>query len=145
MAGEVAARALQPVGVRLALVGLGGAAGGLLRYAIDSQVPHAVVPWDIIAINVIGSFLLGLVAASAPRDAWWIPAVGPGFLGGFTTFSTVAALRWSADASLVDAAVVLGATLLAATGAAAMAMRMGDPRHVTQDETTWDESEGELP
>ena len=72
------------------LVALGGALGVLARWGV-SRLPMeaAAAPWATAGINVAGSFALGvLVAATAPgtlRDA-----VGVGFLGGFTTFSTFA-------------------------------------------------------
>jgi CrcB protein len=83
--------------------------------AIDAFVPDtAAVPWDIAAINVVGSLALGLLAARlAERGSqWWAPLATTGVLGGFTTFSAVAALRWTADASVPAA---LGWRLGAAT------------------------------
>jgi fluoride exporter len=67
------------------LVAAAGAAGVLARYGL-SRLPlgPAALPWTIVAVNVAGSFLLGLlVAEPAAADA-----LGAGFLGGFTTFST---------------------------------------------------------
>jgi CrcB protein len=67
------------------LVATGGAAGVLARYGLGIWVPSI---WTIAAINLAGSFLLGaLLHASWPealRDG-----IGIGFLGGFTTFSTL--------------------------------------------------------
>lgn len=64
----------------------GGAAGVLSRWAI---VQASASIWAIVAVNVVGSFLLGVLMASArhvPADLE--QALGIGFLGGFTTFST---------------------------------------------------------
>jgi len=67
------------------LVTLAGALGVLSRYGLSTATEG---PWAIAAINIAGSFALGLMVASE----WGTPqaraAVGAGFLGGFTTFST---------------------------------------------------------
>ena len=74
-------------------IALGGALGALLRFAI-STVALAVLPeWTVagtLIANILGSFVIGLVAAwvvrrgvSIEREAFLIT----GFCGGFTTFS----------------------------------------------------------
>ena len=75
---------------------VGGGTGALARYAIGHWAArfHSVqdFPWHTFAINVVGSFLLGLVAywyAQRPADRLvWYVLLGTGFCGGFTTFST---------------------------------------------------------
>ncbi|MFI2754598.1 fluoride efflux transporter FluC [Cellulomonas sp. P22] len=75
------------------LVGLGGALGGLVRWSLTQVVrePAGAFPWTTFAINVVGSFLLGLlvvgVVGRLGAPAWVRPALGTGLLGGFTTFS----------------------------------------------------------
>ena len=81
------------------IVALGGALGAISRYALDRAVTAAVggqTVLGILLINVTGSFLLGVfVAASAavsdgqgwPSSARMLVAVG--FLGSYTTFSTL--------------------------------------------------------
>lgn len=70
-------------------VGLAGAAGVLARYGIGTAVSSAALPWATVAINVAGSLALGFLVAASE---WFSPelraALGVGFLGGFTTFST---------------------------------------------------------
>jgi CrcB protein len=70
------------------LVTLAGAAGVLARYAISSAFHGDALPWATVGINVAGSFALGVLVVVD----WWTPeartALGVGFLGGFTTFST---------------------------------------------------------
>ena len=77
-------------------VALGGAIGTALRILLDimlSLVLFTMSMVSIIAINAVGSFLLGFLVAgiwtrkSTPQ--WMKLAVGPGVLGGFTTFSGV--------------------------------------------------------
>jgi len=68
------------------LVAIGGAMGALARFGI-AQATSSI--WAILAINVAGSFALGVLIASAHRISGDVnDAVGIGFLGGFTTFST---------------------------------------------------------
>ena len=69
------------------LVTLAGAAGVLARYGLGTAVHSA---WTIVAINVAGSFALGLLVASGWGSQQARLALGTGFLGGFTTFSTYA-------------------------------------------------------
>ncbi len=71
------------------LVGGAGLAGVLARYGLTRLTLHTeALLWTTAGINVAGSFLLGLLAAEHwfSRDAR--EALGVGFLGGFTTFST---------------------------------------------------------
>ena len=76
------------------LVLLGGAVGAPARYLADRAVQRrsdSVFPWGTLCVNVIGSLVLGAVAAvvyagSAPE--WVLTLVGTGFCGALTTFST---------------------------------------------------------
>ena len=66
----------------LPFVALGGALGASLRHLATLLWP---APWGVLAVNVAGSLLIGLLAVRLA------PAFGPflvtGVLGGFTTFS----------------------------------------------------------
>ena len=82
-------------------VALGGAAGAVARYAVDAWVSEwtgGEFPWGTFAVNVSGSFLLGLLFALAvERDI--LPAgtrapVMIGFIGAYTTFSTLMLESW---------------------------------------------------
>ncbi|MGX5714921.1 fluoride efflux transporter CrcB [Arthrobacter sp. MAHUQ-56] len=78
----------------IALVGLAGGLGAGTRFVVDGLIRarlRTALPVATIAINVTGSFLLGLVAGAvivhaAPPELQAI--AGTGFLGGYTTFST---------------------------------------------------------
>jgi len=72
------------------LVTLAGAGGVLLRYGISSGFHGDALPWVTVAINVVGSFLLGLLIVAHWASPETRTALGVGFLGGFTTFSTFA-------------------------------------------------------
>ncbi len=107
-----------------AMVALGSAIGGLLRYWCSGIVARLVgetFPFGTLAVNVAGSLLIGLLAAlSAPegrllmaphwRLFWML-----GVFGGFTTFSsfslqTLALIQdgewWRAAANVVGSVVL---------------------------------------
>ncbi|WP_082096169.1 fluoride efflux transporter FluC [Demequina flava] len=117
------------------LVFLGGAIGGGVRILLDELIPSVgAVPWDLLTINVVGSAVLGAVAGWSiiMGKKWWQPMVGPGMLGGFTTFSSVAALTWSAQAGIAQGLLVLAGTMVVAVLAAAVGWRWGIRRADSQ-------------
>jgi CrcB protein len=78
-------------------VALGSALGGTARYLLNAVLTRATsetFPWGILVVNVLGSFLVGLVATITGVDGrvlvnpvtrqFWLV----GIFGGFTTFST---------------------------------------------------------
>ncbi|WP_255198624.1 fluoride efflux transporter FluC [Halorarius litoreus] len=69
------------------LVGLGGVAGAIARHLVSEHVETAT--YDTLAVNLLGSFLLGVVT-TAPLPSAAALALGTGFCGAFTTFSTFA-------------------------------------------------------
>ena len=80
----------------LLLVMLGGALGAAARYLVthfSSELSHHHgFPYGTLAVNVIGSFLVGYVltwSADHAHDRWRLLAA-TGFCGGFTTFSAFA-------------------------------------------------------
>ena len=72
-------------------VGLGGAIGACLRYAISLLPSRSAFPiWTLIT-NIIGAFAIGIIAGIAVRKNLPANAVlflKTGLCGGFTTFST---------------------------------------------------------
>lgn len=88
---------------QLALVALGSACGGLARWGVGLAAGRfygGPFPAITLTINLVGSFLLGwLLTAIAhrylPDEATWLSgealrlAIGVGFCGSFTTFSTL--------------------------------------------------------
>lgn len=76
-------------GTALLLVGLGGAVGSMLRYLVSMTaftLLGAAFPWGTLVVNVVGSAVIGAVAA-AGLDGQVRVLLVAGFLGGFTTFS----------------------------------------------------------
>jgi CrcB protein len=75
--------------VTAVLVGVAGVCGVLARYGIGRATFHSdALIWSTVGINIVGSFLLGLLAAEHWFSRDVREALGVGFLGGFTTFST---------------------------------------------------------
>jgi CrcB protein len=75
--------------VTAVLVAIAGACGVLARYGIGRATLHSeALLWSTVGINILGSFLLGLLAAEHWFSRDVREAIGVGFLGGFTTFST---------------------------------------------------------
>jgi CrcB protein len=74
-------------------VGMAGFLGAVLRWGIAAALNRPFLPWGTLLINVSGSFALGWVMATfGPR--WEVSetarvAVAVGFLGSFTTFSSL--------------------------------------------------------
>jgi len=99
-------------------VAAGGAVGALLRYALVAAAPHLVTT---LVINVLGSFLLGLLVSRCRENAWLRAVLGTGVLGGFTTWSALAVQV--VDASEAVAALYLVLTLGLGTAAARRGMR----------------------
>ncbi len=113
------------------LVFVGGMLGGGVRLALDAAVPPiGALPWDLVVINIVGSAALGAIDGYiAARGArWWWPLVGTGMLGGFTTFSSIAALEWTSNAGLAASWAVLIATMAAAVIAAVAGRRWAGRR-----------------
>lgn len=79
--------------VQLLWISLGGAVGTAARYLLSSWVLRSAgpgFPWGTLAVNTIGSFLLGLLMALGANSL--SPTVRltltTGVMGGFTTYST---------------------------------------------------------
>jgi fluoride exporter len=77
------------------LIGLGGAAGSMLRYAFALWFKHSSFPLATFLVNIIGCFVIGYVFAISVRNeifaSNWKLFLATGICGGFTTFSAFSA------------------------------------------------------
>lgn len=89
-----------------------GACGCVSRYLFSGWVYHWLgrgLPWGTLAVNVLGSFLLGFLMEWGLRSTMLSPEVrmgiATGFMGGFTTFSTFSyeTVRLLEEGSLLQA------------------------------------------
>lgn len=72
------------------LVGIGGAVGALARHAVYLRLQRDlddVFPIATLAVNVVGSFVLGLAAFAGLGESA-MQFLGIGICGSFTTFSS---------------------------------------------------------
>ncbi|WP_224447835.1 fluoride efflux transporter CrcB [Haloprofundus salilacus] len=110
------------------LVGTGGAIGALLRYAVGQLVDDGSFPLSTLTVNVLGSFVLGVVTFAGVGDSALL-LVGTGACGSFTTFSSFSfetVRLWEMDekrravanatVNLVGAGLALGVAWLVASG-----------------------------
>ncbi len=105
------------------LVGIGGGLGACCRYAIAYALQDGWFPWSTLVVNVVGSFMLGvvLVGLSMPE---LVLLVGVGFCGAFTTFASFSfqtVSLWEQERRFV-AFLNAAANLLTALGGFAVAL-----------------------
>ena len=111
--------------LRIALAGGGGSAARfVLDGAINRRFATSPFPPGIVVVNILGSFLLGVIIGVSARGLGLSPQVagilGAGLCSGFTTFSTAsveAVHLWvdeSRRAGLAYVCVTLLGSLLAA-------------------------------
>jgi len=114
----------------LGAVWLGGAGGTAARYSLGSDVlAGSQLPLTTLMINLVGAFLLGVLleslghAKGVPERHRYVRLfAGTGFLGGFTTYSALAAeVVQLGQAGLTARAVgyALGTVLLGAVASLA--------------------------
>lgn len=98
----------------LSLVALGGALGAMLRFLL---VAAFGAPWAVMAVNVAGSFAIGLLTMLLAERPGAQALLMTGLLGGFTTFSA-----FSLDTLKLWQAGAGGAALLYAGGSVALSL-----------------------
>jgi fluoride exporter len=113
------------------LIALGAAVGAPARYLTDRAIQsrHATVfPWGTFTVNVFGSFILGVLAASTHRlDPALAAGLSIGFCGALTTYSTFSyeTLRLLEGRDTFYAAANIVASVAAGVGAAAIGLAVG--------------------
>lgn len=121
-----------PAGV-LAAVYAGGVAGGLARYGLTTAwpTPSGRFPWATFTVNTGGAFalalLLVLLTEVVSPHRYARPVLATGFLGAFTTFSSVvlSTAEFAANGDPRTAALYLIGSLLAALGTASFGLLVG--------------------
>jgi CrcB protein len=111
------------------LVGTGGAIGALLRYTVGQLVDGESFPISTLTVNVVGSFVLGLVTFAGVNGSALL-LIGTGACGSFTTFSSFSfetVRLWetgekrravgNATVNLVGAGAAIGVAWVVASGA----------------------------
>ncbi len=83
--------------IKILMVGIGGFAGSVCRYLI-SDLSHKLFnnpffPYGTLTVNVVGCLSIGLLVGLSETRQMFTPEIRAllliGFLGGFTTFSTL--------------------------------------------------------
>ncbi|HXG26091.1 MAG TPA: fluoride efflux transporter CrcB [Candidatus Binatia bacterium] len=118
----------------LVLIAAGGAAGAVSRYLVDAFVSDrfgGAFPLGTLLVNLTGSFALGLLFALT-IDRAVLPAetrapLMIGFLGAYTTFSTLMLESWRLveDGALVLAVANLAGSMLLGVAAVVAGLALG--------------------
>jgi CrcB protein len=112
-------------GAAVLLVAAGGAAGSVARHLVGVAAlgASAQFPWGTLAVNGVGSFVLGVVLGALPPGSESRLLLGTGLCGGFTTFSAFSAEAVAlAERGLVARA---GAYAAASVGLGVLAAALG--------------------
>lgn len=120
--------------VNIALVATGGAIGSVFRYLVgvwSVRLAGPSFPWGTLAVNVVGSFLIGLLVELVARrlnaSTEMRLFLVTGVLGGFTTFSSFSldAVSLFERGALGLSAVYIMASLLVSIAAVFAGLALG--------------------
>ncbi len=115
-----------------ALIATGGALGALARYGVGRALSTSgTFPLATLTVNLTGAFLLGFLSvylverANVPVE--WRNGINGGFIGAYTTFSTLSleTVRLAEDGRLGQAALYLVVSLVAGLGLAWLGQQLG--------------------
>ena len=94
------------------LVGIGGFLGAIARFWLAGYISNRMgtrFPYGTFVINITGSFLIGLLMTMFTErfefDPIWRLLLVVGFLGGYTTFSS---LEWETYTAVRDGGLRIG-------------------------------------
>lgn len=119
--------------LQLGLIGMAGAIGALTRYLVSRFIAERLLsqlPLGTLLINVSGAFLIGLIAGLAGHNVVNQAVqlvLATGFLGGYTTFST---MHWEGmqlirGGSTTRGLLYLGGTFALGVPVAALGLMLG--------------------
>ncbi len=98
----------------LLLVAIGGALGSMARYSATvaiNRMAQSAFPWGTLAVNVAGSFLIGVLMVFLFKAGEWREngrlLLVTGMMGGFTTFSS---FSWETMKLLEDGRLMMAIT-----------------------------------
>lgn len=119
--------------VLVGIVGLAGALGALARYVIGRSIAErfgSQFPLGTLLINVTGAFLIGLLLAFAGRhfiSSTVQTILATGFLGGYTTFSTMSweGVQLARGGSTRNSLLYFGSNLVPGLLAVALGLALG--------------------
>lgn len=76
--------------INVVLVGIGGFAGAISRFILSHHLnkPEFRLPIGTLIVNLLGSFLFGIILGALSSERA-VLLFGTGFMGAFTTFSTL--------------------------------------------------------
>jgi CrcB protein len=119
--------------VLILFVGLAGSLGALARYLLGRYIAERVIsqfPLGTLLINVTGAFLIGLLFTLTGRNFLSVSLqtiLATGFLGGYTTFSTMSweGVQLARGGSTPLSILYLGGSILLGLFAAALGMVLG--------------------
>ena len=108
-------------------VALGGALGAVCRYGLSLVTVKIDFPLMTFITNLLGAFIIGLIAGTATRknvSSGLVLFLKTGFCGGFTTFSTFSleAFTLLQKGAYLTAAVYVALSLVLCVAGVAMGM-----------------------
>ncbi len=122
--------------LRLTLIAIFGAVGTLARYGLQGVVQiraGSTFPYGTLLVNLTGCFLLGLIGQFTLNrmviSPDWRVAIGVGFFGGYTTFSS---FGWETAKMLEDGEWLRATAYVAATVVAGLLLSVAGIRLANQ-------------
>lgn len=124
---------------------IGGALGTLARESLAVAMPaNEGIPWAVLIVNLVGAFVLGFLLTAlgsrtpeTPARRDWRIFAGTGFMGGFTTYSSLA----TDTAVLMESQLATGilyafGSVIAGFALAALGIFLGSKAFPKQPEAT---------
>jgi fluoride exporter len=115
------------------LVGFAGASGAVVRYLLGRFIAERVslqLPLGTFVINITGAFLIGFIFALTSKKIMQPQiqlVLATGFLGGYTTFSTMSweGMQLARGGSTRASSLYLGGSMLCGLIAATLGLALG--------------------